>query len=1355
MEFRILGPLEVLGAAGPIPVRGAKRRGVLGLLVVHAGQHVSMDRIVDALWGKSAPPGAVRTVQTYVSQLRGVLDDPRVRVVARQGGYALEIPAECFDAARFEQLVRRAGQIPHPHEKIGLLDEALGLWRGAPLEEFDDSAWAGPERARLELLRLQALEQRIEAHLALGHHRELIGELEVLVEQHPLDERLWANLVLAYYRSGRQADALRAFQRFRASLADELGIQPSVELRTLERRVLDQDAALDVDPARPTAPGSEGDKETTALPSGVVTFLLTDVEGSTLLWDRSGEAMADALGRHDTILADTVRGHGGRLLKTKGEGDATFSVFRRATDAVIAAVTAQRALSAEAWPGGAELRVRMALVTGETVEREGDYFGPTVNRAARVRSLAGGGEVLLAQATAEVVVDHLPDGVEIVDIGSRHLKDLARPERVWRVVGAGEEKPSGDLTIELGQTAVPLPPALAAVASRPLVGRDDELERIARDVARDGRHIIWVRGEPGIGKTHLVAESARVAHASGAIVLYGHCDEDLGAPYQPFVEALRHWSASVPPGVLAAVAGRGLHDLRRLLPELAEFSGLPAPGDAERYALFEAVDKLLTNVAATAPVVLVVDDLHWADQSSLLLLRHLARSTRPAKLTIIATYRDTDLDRTHPLAAALADLRRDRADTRIDVGALDPSQIALVVAGIGVDLDAEALATVAAEAEGNPFFVTEVARHLAEADPRAATVPEGIREVVGRRLSQLSPEANQALTVAAVIGRDFDAAVVAAAGGPSGEALYAALEEAARFHVLDEVPDAFGRYRFAHALIRQTLIAELSANRRVRLHWAAGQALREHQPTEVAAIAYHLTEGVLGGDTPTAVDACLIAGDTAVAAAAWDEAAGHYQNAVDLLDQATTDDPDRRYRALRGLNKAAHALLDFRRARQAYREAATVARDQGWVQPFARAVIRGVSSPSIGPALAAELDLVDEALSAIGTGDSIERAQLLALRAAAPGQAGVNVTDAEYQAELETADAGLAMAERVGDPATRLQARRYLTLVLAGGPHARRYLTIAKEMKEILDTALTSRSDADLWLLQAVAVSLVGAAQQSGDADAARDGTALLEDLATRADTPFVHGGLLWVRLTNALADGRLEEVAECTDALGAIAATDLRYGLVQWDFTTMSAFVAGDVDLAVERTTDALGDGAAARGLFPELAANLAAYRAASGEKDQARDEVARALERGLPWSWSRQRALWSATEAAARVADTEVATTLHALLAPYDGSILGGYGGWMIDGSTATSLGQLETVLGRYEEADAHFAAGLAIEEPMGYTALAARSRLWWARMLLARDTGDDHATAQQLLDEASAIAERCGLGLLSRDVAQASAM
>jgi DNA-binding SARP family transcriptional activator len=1351
VEFRILGPLDVLGAAGPIPVRGAKRRGVLGLLVVHAGQHVSVDRIVDALWGESAPPGAVRTVQTYVSQLRGVLDDPRVRVVARQGGYALEAPAECFDAARFEQLVRRAGQLLDPHEKIGLLDEALALWRGAPLEEFDDSAWAGPERARLEILRLQAVEQRMEAHLALGHHRELIGELEVLIEQHRLDERLWAKLVLAYYRSGRQADALRALQRLRASLADELGIEPSSELRALERRVLDQDATLDVDPA----PGSEGAKETPALPSGVVTFLLTDVEGSTLLWDRSGEAMADALGRHDTILADTVRRHGGRLLKTKGEGDATFSVFRRATDAVVAAVQAQRALSAEAWPEGAALHVRMALVTGEAVEREGDYFGPTVNRAARVRSLAGGGEVLLAHATVEVVRDHVPEDVELVDVGSRHLKDLVRPERVWRVVRAGEGARGAGPAIGSEHVGVPLPHTLAAVASRPLVGRESELDRLGREVDCEGRHVVWVRGEPGIGKTHLVAESARVAHASGAIVLYGHCDEDLGAPYQPFVEALRHWSASVAPATLTAVAGRGLHDLGRLLPELADSSGLPTAGDAERYALFEAVDELLTNVAATAPVVLVVDDLHWADQSSLLLLRHLARSTRPARLTIIATYRDTDLDRTHPLAAALADRRRDRADTRIDVGALDPSQVTLVIGGIGVDLDAEAVATVAAEAEGNPFFVTEVARHFADASPGAATVPEGIREVVGRRLSQLSPEANQALTVAAVIGRDFDAAVVAAAGGPSGEALHAALEEAARVHVLDEVPATFGRYRFAHALIRQTLIAELSVNRRVRLHWAAGQALREHQPSDVAAIAHHLTEGVLAGDASTAVDACLTAGDTALAAAAWNEGAAHYQNAIDLLDQASVDEPEGRYRALIGLSDATRALLDFRRARQAYRDAATVARAQGWVQRFARAVIRGVSSPSIGPALAADLDLVDEALSAIGTGDSIERARLLALRAATPGQVGVSATAAEYQAALETAETGLAIAERVGDPATRLSARRYLTLVLAGGPNARRYLTIAKEMKEILDTALTSRSDADLWLLHAVAVALAGAAQQAGDADAVRDATALLEDLATRADTPIVHGGLLWLRLTKALAAGRLEEVAECTEALGAIAATDLRYGLVQWDFTTMSAFVAGDVDLAVERTTDALGDGAAASGLFRELYSNRAAFLAAQGDHDRACGELTRVLERGLPWDWSRQRALWSATEAAARLADTDAARTLHALLEPYDGTVLGGYAGWMIDGSAATSLGQLETVLGRYDEADAHFRAGLAIEERMGYTALAARSRLWWARMLPARDIDDDHAIAQQLLDDASVIAERCGLGLLSRDVAQASAM
>jgi class 3 adenylate cyclase len=292
----------------------------------------------------------------------------------------------------------------------------------------------------LEDLRAAALEQLIEAKLALGRHAEVIAQLEALIAEHPYRERLRGQLMLALYRCERQADALQAYQDARRQLVEELGIEPGERLRELERAILAQDRALLVRAApraRPDGPAAA--EASVELPTGVVTFALTDIEGSSGLWEADHEAMASALELHDELIARTAAEHAGRLLKTKGEGDATVTVFRRASDAVETAVQLQRALAEAAWPGGLDLRVRIALHTGEAHEREGDYFGPALNRAARLRALTRGGSTVMSQATAELVHDRLPRDVELIDLGRRQLRGLTRPERVFelrRVVAA-------------------------------------------------------------------------------------------------------------------------------------------------------------------------------------------------------------------------------------------------------------------------------------------------------------------------------------------------------------------------------------------------------------------------------------------------------------------------------------------------------------------------------------------------------------------------------------------------------------------------------------------------------------------------------------------------------------------------------------------------------------------------------------------------------------------------------------------------------------------------------------------------------------------------------------------------------
>ena len=439
MDFRILGPLEVLDEGRAVTLGGTKQRALLALFLVHAGETLTTDRLIDELWGEHPPANAAKTVQMQVSRLRKALaaGPGGGLIVTRERGYELRLDPDQLDSHQFERLTDEGTSelaAGRPEPAAETLERALSLWRDAPLADLAYEPFAQGEIARLEDLRAGALEQLIEAKLALGRHSEVIAQLEPLIAEYPYRERLRAQLMLALYRCERQADALQAYQEARRQLVEELGIEPGERLRELERAILAQDKAL----MAPAAPLGSDDGEAAPpgpgeLPSGVVTFALTDIEGSSGLWEADPKAMASALELHDELIARTAEAHAGRLLKTKGEGDATVTAFRRASDAVETAVELQRVLAEASWPGGLELRVRIALHTGEAHEREGDYFGPALNRAARLRGLARGGATVISQATAEIVQDRLPRDVELVDLGRQQLRGLTRPERVFEL----------------------------------------------------------------------------------------------------------------------------------------------------------------------------------------------------------------------------------------------------------------------------------------------------------------------------------------------------------------------------------------------------------------------------------------------------------------------------------------------------------------------------------------------------------------------------------------------------------------------------------------------------------------------------------------------------------------------------------------------------------------------------------------------------------------------------------------------------------------------------------------------------------------------------------------------------------
>jgi predicted ATPase/class 3 adenylate cyclase/DNA-binding winged helix-turn-helix (wHTH) protein len=438
MDFRILGALEALDGRQRVALGGSKRRAVLALLLLHANETVGTDRMIDELWGEKPPTAAAKSLQVHISRLRKALGDgpgAGAMVVTRGHGYELQLDLEHLDAHRFERLLeggRAQLDAGHPDAAMPLLEQALSLWRGPPLADLAYEPFAQGEITRLEDLRAAANERLIEAKLMLGRHVEVIGQLETLVDEYPYREGLRAQLMLALYRADRQADALQAYQDARRALVEELGIEPGERLRELERGILAQDSELAV-PVVAAEAGTADEPVPAELPTGVVTFVLTDIENSSGLWEADAGAMAAALELHDEVIERTGQPHGGSVLKTKGEGDSTLTVFRRATDAVAAAVEVQEALAATSWPGGLELRVRIAVHTGEAHEREGDFFGPALNRAARLRALARGGATLLSQATTEIVRDHLPPGAEVIDLGRRQLRGLARPENVYEL----------------------------------------------------------------------------------------------------------------------------------------------------------------------------------------------------------------------------------------------------------------------------------------------------------------------------------------------------------------------------------------------------------------------------------------------------------------------------------------------------------------------------------------------------------------------------------------------------------------------------------------------------------------------------------------------------------------------------------------------------------------------------------------------------------------------------------------------------------------------------------------------------------------------------------------------------------
>jgi DNA-binding winged helix-turn-helix (wHTH) protein/tetratricopeptide (TPR) repeat protein len=471
----------------------------------------------------------------------------------------------------------------------------------------------------------------------------------------------------------------------------------------------------------------------------------------------------------------------------------------------------------------------------------------------------------------------------------------------------------------------PLPAPVAACDAVEFVGRETDLRQVTQvwERATAGRHqLVLVAGEAGIGKTRLAVEFARRRAAEGTVVLFGSSDEESLVPYQPFVESLAWYLRHCPDAELRAHLGAigGGAELGAVLPELhSRVPDLPpsaaADPEGQRYRLFESVAALFAVAARDCPMLLVIDDLHWADKTTLLMLRHVIRSSRAARFCIVATYRESEVDRAHPLAEMIATLRREPRVTRLVLRGLDIAHVAALVDSIIGPAAPPQLARVIMEStDGNPFFATETLLHLKETDALATYgaangrtielvslgVPEGIRALIGSRLARLSDGCNRVLRVAAVIGRQFEPAVLEAVSEtPEGE-LLDALEEATRAQLVVESPKASGRFEFTHALIRQTIYTELSSPRRASLHRRVAETIERQADgasgPPLAELAYHFFHAASTGTADKAIDYAARAGDRAAEGLAQEEAARLFDIALRALDFRTTDTETSRLR---------------------------------------------------------------------------------------------------------------------------------------------------------------------------------------------------------------------------------------------------------------------------------------------------------------------------------------------------------------------------------------------------------------------------------------------------------------------------
>jgi class 3 adenylate cyclase/tetratricopeptide (TPR) repeat protein len=1047
----------------------------------------------------------------------------------------------------------------------------------------------------------------------------------------------------------------------------------------------------------------------------ILAVLYTDQVGSTAMARAMGDQLFDAVRREidDTIRAAASR-HAGTVVKSTGDG--ALVVFDSASDAVDAAIDLQTQIDLMPPRGDLRTQMRIGISVGDVAMEGGDCYGIPVVESARLEAAARPGGILCTDLARMVAGSRT--SVTFLEHPPIEAKGFSDAMTVWEIPWTSTAAAGGILPETLGR-----PERL------PFAGRHSEravLEAALEQTKAGGRRGVLVAGEPGVGKSRLVREVARRAAASGAIVLHGRCDDGMGRPYQPFAEALAGFLRQVPGA--SEQLGEHAGELRNLLPEVGQIvSGLPEPlpGDAEtvRQRLFEAVAEWLACAARRGAVMLVIDDLHWADRTTGQLVRHLLTAHDGSGVMLAITFRDTEPDGDLDLTQLIGQLRRLENVDRVSLTGLDVEAVQELMSGAGRQADRAVAEELCERTGGNAFFTGEVLLGLQGdlAGPGdLADVPDAVRDVVVARVGRLSAGAKTVLEVASVFGRIVSLdQLCEVLGRPRREITDLAIE-AVDAGLLTEPDNPPLHLQFTHALVRTSLYGELGPTKRAVLHADAATAmltLAGDRADDVAEqLGGHLARTGSPDDMIAAISWFRRAGQRASRQAAEAAAATQFRRALDVLDQPGAPDDTTRLRC--------EVLVDLGNAlrrgrldgfRSVLLSAGDLARTNGFHDLLVTAAAsntRGFFS-SAGATDHGRIALLRDALAVIPDHDVATRARLLS-------NLSVELTfETHVDERLALSDQAVQLASSLDDAdhLFHVLGMRYGTLWSASGLPAR--VELAREV-----VALADRLGRDELRYLAAWCSFQ-AAMESGDLELAD--RMLDQQRAIAANKPTQLSYLKIREGLRAAVAGDLEAAERfATEAFDSavIAGEPDAYTFYVGQLLGIR-YHQGRLDELLPLVSGAVD---ASPGL-PSLNAGLGLIHLEAGRLPEVRQVVA---ELGPRWRQIGDELNWLITiallaELAAGVADRSLCAELHGALSPYRGQFVDNATNWF--GSVARHLGLLEHVMGRTDDADRSFAEALEAHQRLPAPLLAARTHLAWAESLLGRIDPDPAAATIQL--------------------------